>query len=221
MMIAYKFLTKPIFVKNGVYNLVLENKELYRNTLISLINGEANDWFVISENYNPIDFNRIGFYINDILSFNVNDKKLLTKMNTDLVLKTNELFYEDIFEIKSGLLVLAEKLAFEFDYDYSFCDDIDTASLIKILRFKVRDDSDDILESLVLMVKLLQKYLNIKLIFCSNLFIYLSIEEIASLSKMMQLIGMPILNIENRAPLEFEKSRITIVDSDLCELVDN
>ena len=46
MMIAYKYLSKPINLKNGVYHLVIENKSLFRKTLTALSEKDGDDWFV-------------------------------------------------------------------------------------------------------------------------------------------------------------------------------
>lgn len=220
-MIAYKFLTNPIVIDNGIYTLVLENKELYRNTIVSLLNDKGSDLFVISENYNPYDFNKNTYFINDILSFDVSDKKLMTKVNADLTKTANDLYYEELISAKSLILEFAEKLAFEFDYDFSFNEDIDATAIIKMLNYKVRDESESVLDSFLLMIKLLKKYTKIKLIICCNLSLYFLKSEILALTEMVKAMDIKILNIENYFSDSFEKNNVLIIDNDLCEIIDN
>ena len=177
MMIAYKYLSKPINLKNGVYHLVIENKSLFRKTLTALSEKDGDDWFVISENF--------------------------------------------MMRLRSAILNFAEKLSFEFDFDYIYDGDIDASDIIKMLNFKVRNESEEHGESLMLFFSLLQKYLGIKLFICCNLNTYFSDEEISALSLMAESANISILNIESFLFNNYGKDRISIIDKDLCEIIDS
>ena len=158
-MIAYKYLSKPINLKNGVYHLVIENKSLFRKTLTALSEKDGDDWFVISENFNPMDLNKTSFFADNALLFEMNNKKLMTKIYSDLTQRANEVLYEEMMRLRSAILNFAEKLSFEFDFDYIYDGDIDASDIIKMLNFKVRNESEEHGESLMLFFSLLQKYL--------------------------------------------------------------
>ena len=195
MMIAYKYLSKPINLKNGVYHLVIENKSLFRKTLTALSEKDGDDWFVISENFNPMDLNKTSFFADNALLFEMNNKKLMTKIYSDLTQRANEVLYEEMM--------------------------IDASDIIKMLNFKVRNESEEHGESLMLFFSLLQKYLGIKLFICCNLNTYFSDEEISALSLMAESANISILNIESFLFNNYGKDRISIIDKDLCEIIDS
>lgn len=221
MMIAYKYLSKPINLKNGVYHLVIENKSLFRKTLTALSEKDGDDWFVISENFNPMDLNKTSFFADNALLFEMNNKKLMTKIYSDLTQRANEVLYEEMMRLRSAILNFAEKLSFEFDFDYIYDGDIDASDIIKMLNFKVRNESEEHGESLMLFFSLLQKYLGIKLFICFNLNTYFSDEEISALSLMAESANISILNIESFLFNNYGKDRISIIDKDLCEIIDS
>ena len=220
-MIAYKYLSKPIEVDNGIYHLVLENKALFRRTLTALLDKNGEDWFVVSENYQPIVFNKTVFFVTNALSFSAADKKIMTKIQSELVEKANELFFEELSDLRLAMNAFAEKLSFEFDFDFTFDEEIDTSSMIKLLNFRVENDSELNLETIVQMLRILQKYVGIKLFVCCNMSVYFTLEELRELSAMAQTADLKILNIESSFLYEVEKENVTYIDNDLCEIVDN
>lgn len=221
MMIAYSYLSKPISPEFGISTLVLENKTLFRNTLLALIKGEEDEYFVVSENFTPLDIKKKTVFIDNILSFNGCDKKLINKINADLETAANELFFDDITKIRAMLIGTAEKLAFEYDYDFSFDSDISTSSLIKLMDFKVRSETENPIEKIIILLKLLKKYLGIKLFITCNLGLYYDDSELKELNNTLQTTEIYLLNIENSNIPKAENSRIFIIDKDLCEVIDN
>ena len=64
--------------------------------------------------------------------------------------------------------------------------------------------------------RILQKYMGIKLFVCYNLSVFLR-----ELSEAVQTADLKILNIESRFFSGVEKEKVTYIDNDLCEIVDN
>lgn len=220
-MIAYKYLSKPLKVDNGIHHLVLENKVLYRKTLTALFDKNGEDWFVVSEKYNPVVFNKKVFFISNVLLFGIIDKKVMAKIQSDLAEKANDLFFEELSNLRMTINEFAEKLSFEFDFDFVFDEEIDTMSIIKMLNFRVENDGEMYLESMIQMFRVLQKYAGIKLFICYNLSAYFSMEEIKEISAMARAADLMILNIENSISSGIEKASVSFIDKDLCEIVDN
>ena len=220
MMAAYKFLSEPIKIYDGICCLVIENKALFRKTWVDLINGLGMEWFVVSENYEPFVFEKIAAVIENILDLSGYDKKLMTKSYPKLEQTANELFYEDLAQIRQQLIGLGDKLSFEYDLDYSFSYDISAMDILKLLSFKIRKDSDSSLENIVLYMKLVKKYMGIKLFITSNLWLYFTSDECDTLNETLQAAGINVLNIENILSEGMKKERVYVIDNDLCEIVD-
>ena len=145
----------------------------------------------------------------------------MTKIQSELVEKANELFFEELSDLRLAMNAFAEKLSFEFDFDFTFDEEIDTSSMIKILNFRVENDSGQHMETMVQMFRILKKYMGIKLFVCYNLSVFFTLEELRELSEAVQTADLKILNIESRFFSGVEKEKVTYIDNDLCEIVDN
>ncbi len=221
MMIAYKYLSKPMDIKSGIVTLVIENKKLFRDTVSEILNGNENELFIVSKNFTPVDFNKTVSVINNALDIEFNNKKMMSKIYTGLEVSANELFLKEVFEVKGMLFNLAEKLCREYDFDLKASEDIDTSSIIKLLDFKVREDADNYLEKIILYIKLIEKYLKIKLFIFYNLNLYCSYSEMQTLCETLKSMDVCCLDIENHIDEVFDKNNTYIIDNDLCEVIYN
>lgn len=148
----------------------------------------------------------------------------LTKAKVKVIFcdeKRNELFFEELSDLRLAMNAFAEKLSFEFDFDFTFDEEIDTSSMIKLLNFRVENDSGQHMETMVQIFRILQKYMGIKLFVCYNLSVFFTLEELRELSEAVQTADLKILNIESRFFSGVEKEKVTYIDNDLCEIVDN
>ena len=221
MMAAYKLLSKPMKINEGVCCLVIENKDLFRKTWADLFSGNGAEWFVVSENYEPFVFEKAVAVFENILDLNSFDKKLMTKTYPKLEQTANDLFYEELAEIRRCLIELGDKISFEYDFDYSFNDDIGTMDILKLMSFKIRKDADNDMDNIVLYMKLLKKYMGIKLFITSNLWLYFTSDKCEEFNKTLLSAGISVLDIENIMPDDNKRQNVYIIDADLCEIVDN
>ena len=76
-------------------------------------------------------------------------------------------------------------------------------------------------ETLMLLCRILQKYIGTKLFVCCNLSAYFTEGEIDELSHMAESANIPILNIESSFITCCERNRISLIDNDLCEFIDS
>lgn len=57
MRMLYNLMTDPVkFENSNIKLLVIENKIQFRNTILSLQNGDEEGLFVFSKDYKPLDF---------------------------------------------------------------------------------------------------------------------------------------------------------------------
>ncbi len=221
MMAAYKFLSKPMQLDGGICCLVIENKDLFRKTWSDLFKGRGAEWLIVSENYEPFAFEKAVAVFENILDLSGMDKKLMTKTYPKLEQTANDLFYEDLADLRQRLFMLGEKLSFEYDLDYSFNDNIAAMDILKLLSFNIRKDADNDMENMVLYMKMLRKYMGIKLFIIGNLWFYYTSEECAVLNRTLLSAGINVLDIENIMIEDMKKHNVYVIDNDLCEIVDN
>ena len=107
----------------------------------------------------------------------------MTKTYPRLEQTANELFYEELADLRQRLIEFGDKISIEYDFDYSFNDDIAAIDILKLLSFRIRKDADNDMDNLVLYMKLLKKYMGTKLFITSNLWLYFTAEECEVLNK--------------------------------------
>ncbi len=110
------------------------------------------------------------------------------------------------------------ELSKENDYDFQFCESIETMALVKLFSFAPADTSDDNVGYLLRYFKLMKEYLGIKCFIVQNLHIYLDDSECENLLESAVMHGIYLLNIENSVPKEVsEYEKLVVIDNDLCE----
>lgn len=126
-----------------------------------------------------------------------------------------------VLVIESTAVSVTAALICEFskenDYDFQFCESIETMALVKLFSFAPADASDDNVGHLLRYFKLMKEYLGIKCFIVQNLHIYLDDSECENLLESAVMHGIYLLNIENSVPKEVsEYEKLVVIDNDLC-----
>lgn len=223
MRVKYKFLSAPISFENNLIKvLVIENQIIYRNTIIQLYEDNIDEWFILSKDYKPVEFSKNVKFIDNILSFSMNDKKLMSKINLDLEQFANSNYLENLQRIKGELLELSLNLSAELDFNVEYSGNIETSSIIKLMSFRPRDDCEYPLERLTRYLFLLNNYLGISLFITNNLYFYFSDKDVNTLFETLSFHHIKLIDIEGMDSFSrSDLSEVLIVDKDLCEIVDN
>lgn len=222
MRAAFSFLSEPIyFGENPIQLLVLENKKLFRQVCDAFQHETEEAYFVFSKDYKPFSFAKKGMFLPDPLRLPLQDKKLLTKTNAELESIANEKMYQELLELQAHLMAFAERLSAETEFTFSFSDEISAASWLKLLAFTPRyEEQEGELENLLLFLQLCQKYLGIQCFVLTNLYVYFAPEELATFLESAALHQIPLLLLESSVPASVSVEQISIIDKDLCEIVD-
>lgn len=219
MKFLFKYMSEPFDFSNGkAVTLVIENKQLLRNTILSVSENDCKEMFVFSENFKPLDFSKYIRYIDNVLTFELSDRKLMTKVNSFFENLCNTKYFSQISEIKSLCTSLCCELARENDYDFTFGDSIETSALIKLFAFTPADDSENNIGHILRFFKLMKEYLGIKCFVIQNLHIYLDSSECELLLSSSEIHEINLVNIENSVPQNVSKyEKLIVIDNDLCE----
>lgn len=219
MKFLFKYMSEPFdFSKSNAVTLVIENKKLFRHTILSVSECDCNEMFVFFENFKPLDFSKSVKYVDSVLTFEFSDRKMMTKVNSFFENLCNTKYFPQISEIKALCVSLCCELSKENDYDFQFCESIETMALVKLFSFAPADASDDNVGHLLRYFKLMKEYLGIKCFIVQNLHIYLDDSECENLLESAVMHGIYLLNIENSVPKEVsEYEKLVVIDNDLCE----
>ena len=136
MKFLFKYMSEPFdFSKSNAVTLVIENKKLFRHTILSVSECDCNEMFVFSENFKPLDFSKSVKYVDSVLTFEFSDRKMMTKVNSFFENLCNTKYFPQISEIKALCVSLCCELSKENDYDFQFCESIETMALVKLFSF--------------------------------------------------------------------------------------
>ena len=221
MRMSFQYLSSPLEFKfKNIQVLVIENKPLYRNVIQSL-SEKKDDCLVFSQSFKPFTFSKKGLFIADSINISLQDKKIQTQGNYEMERILNETMFSELVHIQEMMSALGQKLAEESDFDFSFSGEINASELVKMLRFSLRyEDSKDQLDNLLLYIKACNRYLGIRHFIIANLFLYFTDKELAPFFDTLKLHKLTLLILENARPQNIEGCGFTIVDNDLCEIVD-
>ncbi len=218
MMYAYKYLNDAVSFEEGKINvLVIENKKVFRQTLRSFYEDSSEDLFTFSENFEPFDFDKRGYFIPNPMELDFQNKKLTNKITSAIGQTATDEYYEDLTSIRSALFELFGKINQIYDYEYDSDIEIDFQSILKLFHFNIDTSSREAAELLVTYIIKLNKYLKFDLFVINGLYDYFDFEEIENICEMLAYYHINILVLSSSKPENLTKfERMHILDSDLC-----
>ena len=211
------------FNNTNVNVLVLENKKVFRDAFLFLSSNDENSAFVFSENFEPLDFNRDICFIKNSLLLDFKEKRLQTKINSDMSKILNEVYFDEFEKLQYDFSQIIFKFSENFDFEFFSSAEITPRSIVKFLSFEPKCDiTESSLDNLLFYLELFKKYLNIKCFVTYNLFVYYEFDELKELFKSLKLKNILLLDIENKVPdYSMDDIIISVVDNSLCSIVDN
>ncbi len=221
MKLAHPMLSRVFdFDGTGVCTLVAESPEFFNTFLTDICNqlngrdGEA----VLSRGVKSLDISGNIEVITDFITFDINQKSLLTKIIASLE-KTalNETNYLKTNELLQKLELYASELFFTAPCQLAYTK-LTFSNLLKSFGITILDDFESIPEKLINYMSLVYEFDREKLFVTVNMRSYFGDTVMKEFVKSVLDHGILLLMVENcdRSPLPYEK-RI-IIDRDMCEI---
>ncbi len=207
------------FDQHCFHTLVIENPMLLRNVTYSFYDETPDDFFVFSKNYEPFEFCKKGLYLSSAVNLNVNNKKILAKITSQLeLLLVNEL-YTEFCDVKNRLAFLVEKLMQQNDFMIDCDYDVTSKDIVKLLGVTLARGESGFAEIFIRYVQLARDYLGVSLIVVSDLHCFFGMDELDLIFKTLLLNDICLLCIESTKPSNLSQyEQVHIIDSDLCEI---
>ncbi len=207
------------FEETAAHTLIIENKELFRNVITAFLTNRADDYFVFYDNYKVKELNEVGFYINQPILPDITNKKLMTKINSQLEKVLNSEFASELTDVGAVINQLAAKLLEHFDFDFDYSYEVNAKDIVKLLGFKTPEEVTNHAEYFAAYAKLITKYLSCKLLVVNGLHLYFTKEEIDEIIKTLKLNNICLLILEAvDTGYKGEYEQIHIIDKDLCRI---
>lgn len=205
--------------ENQVSILTVENPEAYAwivGDLWRQCNGQAGE-IILSEIDEPFKISSKMELIFNPYGINCNERKVLSKLYSEIQTYCHESFEEKFMQINSEAISLLEKLFTMVSYPMTIQYEMNFEGLLKLFDAKIDIEKVDIATYMLEYMKIKKKILKVDVFVIINLKQFLSDEELMELYKSLwyEKIFLVILEgVETRPCISGEK-RI-LLDYDLC-----
>ena len=203
-------LLNETFELNEVFNVIIvEDPIAYRNLYYDDL-----DSYIYCEEGKIIELNKKIAKIENPLSLNINDKKLLNGLYKSLEGLKNSEIQEKLGLIESDIISIMDCFIERTSFSLEYNDQIDISKLFSMIQLRFREYSTiDYLNCLLSFVNINIELFDIKLIISFGLANYISEEEMADLKKELELLGVIIFDFSFRKK---STNSAIIVDNDWC-----
>ncbi len=215
MRLYFPYLNKDIPLgEDAPTVLVLENKRVFRQTLLGFESETVDESLTFSKNYEPFEFRKKGWFLPDPLDVDLENKKLMQKIYRWLEEAANGEFCTELGELREALVCFGDKLAGFCDFDCGYQFDIEAAAIIKLLQFRIDREKVGPAEALLTFMRQTAKYLKTEIFVTANLHLYFEKEELESFFETLALDHIRLLCLEQTLPET--SGELYIIDKDLC-----
>lgn len=222
MKLVHPELTQQIvFEKFDVCEWIIESPPLFLKYVRELCDQSAGGegGFVLSHEGKELDIPRYMEVIIDPLNVNINGRKVLTKLYSDLEkLAHGEIMFLETQEVMGNLFRYFGNLEQESPYMLSTGDTIELSALFKALDVKLADNSDNYLEYLNQYMKVTAELLGKRLTVFINVRSYIEDELLQLLIENARYNEISLLFIEGSQKDLLRETKRYIIDSDGCEI---
>lgn len=219
MKLVYPDLFPPFEIYNDRINmLIIEDGSLHfrlTDELRRMSDGETGS-FVLSEANKPVDISHKTDMITSFMPFEMNNKKLLTKLYSSVSdickFEFTEQFSNICSAIENFFILLNERYTAETEFDRI----TDIKPLLKAVNFRFSNDYDKLSQTVIEYVLNVTELEGEKLFVFSNILCYFNEEESKLFFRTVTDHKIRILIIENHCPdFQFDVNRM-VIDKDYC-----
>ena len=221
MKLAHPMLSRVFnFDGTGVCTLVAESPEFFSAFLTDVCNQlEGRDGeTVLSRGNKTLDISGSLELITDFITFDINQKGLLTKIISSLE-KTalNESNYLKTNELLQSLELYVSELFFTAPCQLAYAK-LSISNLLKSIGLTILDDFESVPEKLINYMSLVCEFDKEKLFVTVNMRSYFGDRVMNEFVKSVIDHGIHLLMIENRDYTPLQNEKRIIIDRDMCEI---
>ena len=209
-----KDLEYPIEIKSGeILNIKFLNLKLFLNFYNSLINQDS-EYFSFSENYTKkIDLFKKSIFIENILSLNLNDKKIINSLYKQIE-KYSYKYELKIFEINKMIQELLAEIKMDIDGEAENDMDLSLGKLLGMYNFKFIEEKEDFKINLISYLRNLKNISNFSIVFVLDGIKFLDIDDYLLLEKELEKLECTLINFSFISTSDITKNikNITVDD---------
>lgn len=219
MKIVTELFQEPVSIMTDkVTCLVIENQDVFRRFLLEIhaeLSGDAGK-VILSDDNTILKMAKSVELITEFVSFSLNEKRLLTKLNVMLEqMAANEEHYTDVL----ALLSETERLMLSISADLPCAVDftgLQISSLVKMAGVQIVNDSENEIETVFLYMQLVRELLGEKLFIFVNMRAFFSDKDMQDFVDTVTAHQFYVLLLDGHEYATLDRTRGFILDYDLC-----
>ena len=211
--------------ENRVPVLVLERSDLFHRTISLLLDqseGIAGP-FVLSDNWEPLDFEKRVVVITDLFHLELNGRRQLAALTRQLnTLAVSEKHIQATYALQSDIVRWALDLENDLPYATIHNESVDVGAILKATGIRFDDEMTDTAERLSNFIKICAAYLGTRLIVVNSLHSHMPEQSLQEIYKTAMYEKVSILDVERYIPdMKLPCEQYYIIDRDNCEIYNN
>jgi len=173
--------------------------------------------FILSINNEEIQISKTLVFVDNLFTFGMNEKKLMTGVVQKLsAIAMDEDYYYETQELLQSIEMYVGKILTEFDFSVCMENPPDINDIFKASDLKLFDGSESLPDRICEYVRLYQNLFNKKVFAFLNLKQFLTADELKKIYKFFHYEKLQLILFEGMQKDALEDENTLIIDKDLC-----
>ncbi|NLP46855.1 MAG: type II-A CRISPR-associated protein Csn2 [Epulopiscium sp.] len=192
--------------------LEIENKSLFANIVQSIhslcYNEEGKEYIVLIEEGKEIKFNKNVYFIMDILSMDVNERKILNKLYSSLKPCINLDMRNQIDQYLRDILNFINRILIEIPLEFNYKTEIELENIFKLYEIKLCTQDQSFIEKVFNIIDLISLLDLYKVVVFCNIKSFFTDNEMEEIYKYIVYHKLHVILLEGNLvekTLQFEK----------------
>lgn len=155
-------------------------------------------------------------YVINPFEIDCNDKKILTKLYTEIREQVDEQMALETVEMNRNIILYLEKVTHQVPYLLEYDIEFDLVPLLKMNNVRIQNFGESLLEKLIEYIKVVHRICHIDIFIFVNLKQYLTCEELKQLYEEVFYEKIMVVILESVLTRHLDSEKHWILDQDLC-----
>ena len=204
--------------ENQVYEIVVESPailtEVVKELTLQLEGSEGE--FRLSEGEKLLSVEKNMVFIKDIFSLDVNQKKVLSKLYTELNESAYSICLQEKSEFIEAYISYLDSICEKSDLFLAYEEEPDVQELFKLAKLKIQADAVSVLELIIEYIKVMSRLMRLDIFVFLNLKLFLAKDELEVLYTecFNRKVCLILIEASLQEKMQYEKG--CIIDKDKC-----
>lgn len=204
--------------ENQINTIVLEDPSAFlqfMQTVLQQLEGEEGD-LILAEGDKILPFSKNIIMIDNPLTINCNEKKILTKLYKELENIVNMELCEKYSTVNTDVVQFMESVMNAVPYHLEMDYQIGVGDLLKVYNVKIATEELDPVERLIDYLRAIHTICNINIVLVLNLKQFYTLEQVQQIYEFCFYEKIFLINVEGIKSYLTKEEKCAIIDKDLC-----